>query len=179
MLIVGDSLRGLNNHFRVVKRELVLPEEDFSLNLALDRVVKKYETLKEPIVYGQDLPPASIKAERIKDPYLLLEPGDTVLACSVEVVSMPEGYFGLVQTKGSLARLFVTATCCDGQIEPGYDGRVTFELVNLGKNSIHIPIGARVAQMYIFRCSTRATPRYSGKYQGAKGPTESWFGGEA
>jgi len=85
------------------------------------------------------------------------------------------GYFGLVQTKGSLARLFVSVTCCDGQIEPGYNGKVTFEMVNLGPNIVKIPIGAKIAQTYVVRCSSRVTPAYAGKYQGATGPTGPVF----
>lgn len=175
MIIVGQQLLALNKQHKIIQRELVLPDEDFSLNLSLDPVVKRYNLLKQDVVYGQELPSNFTSEEKVRDAYLSLGPSCAVLGCSAEVVSMPLGYFGLVQTKGSLARLFVTVTCCDGQIEPGYTGKVTFELVNLGKNTVKIPIGAKIAQSYVVRCSSRLTPGYAGKYQGATGPTYPAF----
>lgn len=175
MVIVGQQLLALNKQFNIVGRELVLPEEDFALNLSLDPAVKRYQGVGQGVVYGQEFPSALLTEEHIRDAYLTLAPLDAVLGCSREIVSMPLGYFGLVQTKGSLARLFVNLTCCDGQIEPGYRGKVTFEMVNLGSYAVKIPIGARIAQTYILRCSSRSTPAYSGKYQGASGPTGPVF----
>lgn len=171
MVIVGQQLLALNKQHKIVQRELVLPDEDFSLNLSLDSLVRRYKVSNGEVIYGQELPPDFTTEEKIRDAYLTLEPSCAVLGCSVEVVSMPLGYFGLVQTKGSLARLFVSVTCCDGQIEPGYAGKVTFELVNLGPNIVKIPVGAKIAQAYVLRCSSRLTPGYAGRYQNAKGPT--------
>lgn len=175
MVIVGRQLLALNRQYKIVNRELVLPEEDFSLNLSIDPVVKRYKVSNQELIYGQEIPAELISEERIREAYLTLEPSSVVLGCSLEIVSMPIGYLGLVQTKGSLARMFISATCCDGQVEPGYTGKVTFELVNLGTNTIKIPIGAKIAQAYIFRCSSRDTPAYEGKYQGATGPTCAVF----
>jgi len=62
---------------------------------------------------------------------------------------MPLGYIGFVQTKGTLARLFVAAHCTDVQIEPGFSGKVTLELMNQSPFDIAIPVGANIAQIYI------------------------------
>jgi deoxycytidine triphosphate deaminase len=84
---------------------------------------------------------------------------------------MPPGYFGLIQTKGSLARLFIAVTCNDGQIDAGYEGRVTFEIVNLGHLRVRAPRLAPVAELYVFRTSTNNVSLYNGRYQGADKPT--------
>jgi dCTP deaminase len=179
MVIVGEQLLGLNKQFSIVSRELALPEEDFSLALGLESVIKRYKRMEGALIFGQEVPAEAIIEERLKGPYLTIRPAEAVLACSVESVRMPEGFFGLVQTKGSLARLFITVTCCDGQVEPGFEGKVTFEIANLGPNAISIPVRAKIAQMYVLRCSSRRTPVYRGKYQNAKGPTTALFPTEA
>ncbi len=91
---------------------------------------------------------------------------------------MPVEYFGLVQTKGSLARLFISATCNDGQIEPGFKGKITLELANFGNAEIQIPLGETIAQMFLFRCTTAAKP-YAGRYQNADEPTLATFKNKA
>ncbi|WP_428981187.1 dCTP deaminase domain-containing protein [Marinomonas rhodophyticola] len=40
---------------------------------------------------------------------------------------MPNNKFGLVQTKGSIARGFISVHMSDGQVDPGYKGKVTLE----------------------------------------------------
>lgn len=107
---------------------------------------------------------------------LVLDPGDCVLSCSAERYHMPRGYFGLLQTRGSLGRMFVSATCNDGQIEPGFDGRITLEITNHARFQVVIPVGSRIAQLFIFRCTTEVGKPYDGHYQNADGPTLPTFG---
>jgi len=104
---------------------------------------------------------------------LTIEPGKQVLAASDGIFKMPLGYFGIVQTKGTLARLFVTATCNDGQVEPGFDGFITLEIVNLSPWKISIPLKETVAQLFIFKCSSTITKKYQGRYANTSrlGPT--------
>ena len=94
-----------------------------------------------------------------------------MLACSSQNITMPLGYIGFVQTKGTLARLFVAAHCADAQIEPGFSGKVTLELMNQSPFDIAIPVGANIAQIYIMRCSTDNSKPYNGKYQRCEIPT--------
>jgi deoxycytidine triphosphate deaminase len=84
---------------------------------------------------------------------------------------MPKGYMGLIQTKGSLARLFVMVQCSDAQVDPGYEGHLTFEICNLGDFVVNIKRGSKVAQLFLLKCSTRDIDGYNGRYQGATGPT--------
>ena len=100
-----------------------------------------------------------------------LSPNDKILACSDVTYKMPSGYFGLIQTKGTLARLFVSCTCNDGQVEPGYHGKITLEVSNQSNYNVVLPVGSEVAQMFIFKCSGDADGLYAGKYQGANAPT--------
>ena len=104
---------------------------------------------------------------------LVLSPRQAVLACSKEFVKMPKGYMGLLQTKGSLARLFISVHCSDGQVEPGFEGRVTFEICNMGNATVKILNGAPIAQMFIFKTSSNKVA-YNGKYCHSQKPTISY-----
>ena len=78
----------------------------------------------------------------------------------------------LLQTKGSLARLFVSINSADGQIDPGYEGKITFEIYNASDFKINIKPGQAVGNLYLFKTST-AVPPYEGRYANAKIPTHT------
>jgi len=121
--------------------------------------------------YSHALPAAWIKKKRIEDAGIVLPGKSCLLGCSREVISMPLGYFGLLQTKGSLARLFVLINCCDGQVDAGYSGKITFEIINMANFDVRLLPNQRVAQLFIFKTSTRLVEPYKGRYQGAQEPT--------
>lgn len=176
MLVTSDNLLGLVRSENICAPKLV---DGFSLDIRLGREVIRmrpaplsetpihYNTRYDPDIYFT--PPEQLARE------LVLGPGDRVLGCSADDYRMPTRYFGLVQTKGTLARLFISTTCNDGQIEPGYRGRITLELVNLGAYQVVIPVDAVIAQVFVFRCTADA-PAYDGRYQDATGPTLADFG---
>lgn len=176
MLIVSDNLKGITRSFDVCPGSLV---EEFSIKILLDRAVRRMRDDPldvSPVRYGVRYNPDDffLPEEQILDS-LVLQPGQNCLACSKHEYFMPPGYFGLVQTKGSLARLFVTATVNDGQVEPGYKGKITLEISNLAKFPVSIPSGSEVAQLFVFRCSSSSVAPYDGRYQNARGPTLASF----
>nr|WP_308698894.1 hypothetical protein [uncultured Thomasclavelia sp.] len=107
-----------------------------------------------------------------KDSGYTLNPNKCILACSQEKINMPNFCFGLLQTKGSLARLFVFANCADGQVDPGYSGKITFELYNASNFKIKIKPGQSIGNLYIFKTTTSAE-KYHGRYQNADFPNHS------
>jgi len=80
-------------------------------------------------------------------------------------------HIGFIQTKGTIARGFVTVHLCDGQIEPGYNGRITLELVNLSSFSYILRPNTPIAQLFLCQLSEEVVSDYSGRYQFASGPT--------
>jgi len=176
MIIVSENLSGIVRSLKICNQPLV---EEFSIKIRLDRQVRRLREPKDglaPIPYESPFDQGAYfgDQEQISDS-LIIGPRDCVLACSQDVYNMPRGYFGLIQTKGSLARMFVSATANDGQVEPGYSGKVTLELINHSPFSVSLRPGAAVAQLFILRCSSEATRPYSGRYQGATGPTLPTF----
>lgn len=77
----------------------------------------------------------------------------------------------MIQTKGSLARLFVFIQCSDSQVDSGFKGRVTFELFNASEFKISIQAEQKVANLYILPVSDKNVGLYKGKYNNAEEPT--------
>lgn len=167
MIIVGDNLKQLVEQTELIDIGSI---DQFSFTLHLHNVIRRYR-LPEHTMLDYNVP---IKEEWIEDVELddeyILNPNDAILACSEEYVKMPLGFIGFLQTKGSLARLFVIAHCCDGQIEPGFEGRITLEICNVGPHPIKIHVGQPVSQMFIHEVSSKMLS-YNGKYKYSEKPT--------
>lgn len=170
MMIVGENLLGLIRQYDLCPERLF---DQFSITLELDDcVLRPVRKSDEPIRYDMQDVEHLFEEHRLKHGELILAPGEAVLGCSSDIIKMPVGYMGLLQAKGSLARLFVSVHCSDSQVEPGFEGKVTFELVNHSPFDIALGFRAKVAQLFIFKCSTANTEdAYKGRYQNADKPT--------
>jgi dCTP deaminase len=173
MLIVGESLRNLIRQRNIVERHcLTSCFDDNSIALSLDRqIVRMKATNGATLHYGDEIPDKYLEPSTLHDEPLLLGSREAVLGCSCELITFPMGYFGLLQTKGSLARMFVSICCCDGQIEGGFEGKITFEIVNHSEFQIEIRPLQPVAQLFVFKTSSRNATPYDGRYQKADRPT--------
>jgi dCTP deaminase len=168
MLIVGENLKTLNKQLNICEERLF---DENSLIIEIDDVI--FTPINEnnsPIKYGHSQVDKHFIKNTITNGEILLKPSGIALACSRSNFDIPNGYFGVVQTKGSLARLFVAATCNDSQIDPGFSGKITLEIINFSPFDIIIPVGSKVAQLYIYKCST-LSKLYDGKYGKSDIPT--------
>lgn len=169
MIIVSENLKALVEQKHLAPLNAV---DNFSISLTLNSAIVRLDDKdKTPIVYGSKLPDCRLQKDEIKDDYILC-PGQAILACSEEFIKMPKGYMGFLQTKGSLARLFLSVHCSDGQIEPGFEGRITFEICNMGNVAVKLHTGDPVAQLFIFQVSSNKES-YNGKYNNSMVPTIS------
>jgi len=170
MIIVSDNLRELIRQHNIVN-ENCFDETSISLSLDNNVIFLKFPNNYE-FIYGNPIPLEFIQEIFIEDgEYLELKPKSTVLACSNEVINIPLGYFGLLQTKGSLARLFVSIHCSDGQIEPGFSGKITFEIINFSDFCIKIRPKQIIGDLFLLKTSTKQVKPYSGKYNKSDKPT--------
>ncbi len=176
MLVISKNLSGLVSAGNICPEALT---EEFSLKIQISGKIRRMRRGSDPravITYGSRYDADDFfHPEEIVGRDIVLEPGDRILACSVDHFRMPANYFGLVQTKGSLARLFVSATCNDGQVEPGFNGKITLEIMNHSACTINLPVGSNIAQLFVFRCTMVAQNPYAGRYQDATGPTVATF----
>lgn len=177
MIVIEKNLEQLAAQYSICDKSLI---DDFSLKIQMGNhyYEAKGDSEGQKIVYGLHPDPASVFSEKKEVAQnLSLAPGGHVIACSKHKYAIPIDYFGLVQTKGTLARLFVQTTCNDGQVEPGFDGYVTLEIVNMSRWTIEIPVGSDIAQLYLIKCSSPASRPYSGRYavKAKEGPTVAIF----
>lgn len=169
MMLIGDELLNL------IHEKKVAPEEAFDetcIQLSLGRTVKHLvpSPQNDTLIFGQTIPRECVKKSDISDSGLLIKPHSSALAVSHEEIHIPLEYFGLLQTKGALARLMVSIHFSDGQLDPGFAGHVTFELYNGSDFSILLPYRSLVGNIYIYE--TRGKTRgYSGRFANSDEPT--------
>jgi dCTP deaminase len=84
-----------------------------------------------------------------------LNPGQFVLAQTLERIRIPRDLVGFVEGRSSWARVGVTIHTTAPKIDPGFDAQITLEMANFGR----VPVDMRAevdqpAQLMLFRLST-------------------------
>jgi dCTP deaminase len=87
--------------------------------------------------------------------------GNFALASAIEEFQMPPNLVGVVHDKSTWARQGLSVF--NTVIEPSWCGFLTLELVYHGREGLHIPAGAGIAQVVFHQTSANAY--YVGKYQ--------------
>lgn len=148
----------------------VAPTVDLvSLGLHLGGHLIRYKKISKTVDLPSDLETERVSAD--EQGYASFPSGSGLLASTLEVIEMPLDLMGFIQTKGTIARGFVTVHLCDGQIDPGFRGNVTLELVNFSPFDYRLKIGMPIAQLFLHRLTTPLAEGYTGRYQMASGPT--------
>ena len=156
----------------VVRPNAPLALDAASITLHLSNQFAHYQPHSpEPFVPPMEMPLLHTTVEAPGDGYILA-PNGAVLASSEEVVEMPLGLMGFIQTRSSLARGFLMAHPSAGHIEPGYSGVVTFEIVNLSGFHYKLAPGMPIAKLFFLQLASEVEPGqgYNGRYQGSSGP---------
>lgn len=83
------------------------------------------------------------------------------LASAIEEFMMPRNMMGIVHDKSTWARRGLSVF--NTVIEPGWRGFLTLELVYHGREALHIPAGAGIAQVVFHE--VKMPTEYTGKYQ--------------
>lgn len=95
------------------------------------------------------------------DDFFRLGPGDFALATTREKFTFPAHLAGQLEGKSSLARLGLFVHVTAGFFDAGFEGYPTLELFNARRRPIKLYPGMPVAQMSIFRMSSRALLPYN------------------
>jgi dCTP deaminase len=77
----------------------------------------------------------------------IIYPRDFILASTNEWISLPDDITARIEGKSSLGRLGLIVHSTAGYIDPGFDGRITLEISNIGKNAIMLLPGMPIAQI--------------------------------
>ena len=112
----------------------------------------------------------------------ILHPGDFVLGTTHERVEIPPDLIANVEGRSSLGRLAVVVHATAGLCDPGFRGKITLELSNLGMAPVALTPGMRISQLTFTELTSPAERPYGAergsKYQDQGGPEASRIQGD-
>ncbi len=112
----------------------------------------------------------------------ILHPGDFVLGTTHERVEIPPDLIAHVEGRSSLGRLAIVVHATAGLCDPGFEGKITLELSNLGTAPVALSPGMRISQLTFTELKSPADRPYGeergSKYQDQEGPQASKIQGD-
>lgn len=102
-----------------------------------------------------------------------LAPGSCILASTKECIRVPSNVVSRIEGKSTLGRIFLSVHITAGFIDPGFEGKLTLEVVNHGPWRIVIWPGMKIAQVSFSWMSEESSkpygsPELKSHYQGQK-----------
>jgi dCTP deaminase len=151
-----------------------------SVDLRLDKQFVVYNLALVPFIDPRD-PETVQKYTRTvtiaEDEAFVLHPGEFALGSTMEWVKIPPDLVARVEGRSSIGRLAVVVHATAGFVDPGFEGRITLELSNLGRVAVKLYPGMRISQLVFHTMSSPAERPYGpgrgSKYWGQSGPETS------
>ncbi len=98
---------------------------------------------------------------------LILHPGEFVLGTVEEYIKLPSNLAARIDGRSSWGRLGIVVHSTAGHVDPGFEGRLTLEISNIGNIPVLLYPGQRICQLVFEVLSSEAEIPYS-KKSGAK-----------
>ncbi|MBY0372815.1 MAG: dCTP deaminase [Bryobacteraceae bacterium] len=112
----------------------------------------------------------------------ILQPREFALAITEEHIEIADDVLGRLEGRSSLGRIGIIVHGTAGLFDPGWRGKATLELSNLGRMPVALYPGMRICSMTFEQLSSpSSTPYYqkpSNKYAGQQSPLASKLAGE-
>src|SRR5437764_14071104 len=112
----------------------------------------------------------------------VLQPRDFVLAITEETLDLGTDVLGRLEGRSSLGRIGIIVHGTAGLFDPGWIGKATLELSNLGRMPVALYPGMRICSFTFEQLSSPSSVPYSqkknNKYSGQKRPLASKLAGE-
>ncbi|MDO8460927.1 MAG: dCTP deaminase [bacterium] len=107
----------------------------------------------------------------------IMQPGDFVLAVSLDRIKIADDLVGRLEGRSSLGRLGIVVHSTASIFDPGWDGKAVLELGNLGRMAVALTAGMRICSFTFEELSSPAEIPYNkkkqAKYKFQTGPDES------
>lgn len=160
-----------------------LPPEQFgscSVDFRLGREFSIFEHSRHPYIdlkektAVQDL----MRTVEVKDgePFIL-QPHEFALAITEEVLELDDDVLGRLEGRSSLGRIGIIVHGTAGLFDPGWTGKATLELSNLGRMPVALYPGMRICSFTFEQLSSRVAVPYGkkigNKYAGQERPLAS------
>ena len=105
------------------------------------------------------------KFDKNKSRKIILKPGKTYSATTIERINTPEDLFGWFIPRSTFYKCGIIVQGV--RTDPGYKGKFSFVLTNLSKKPFEIEMGARIANMVFHKIDGKAN-LYKGQWQGGR-----------
>ena len=152
-----------------------------SVDLRIGREFKGFRIIRKPCIDPMDQSDLESYMESFYidegEPFII-HPGEFALATTYETIKLPNDLVARVEGRSSMGRLGVTMHVTAGYIDPGFHGKITLEISNIGKMPVALYTGQRVCQI-VFETMTSPSekpyghPDWDSKYMGQKSPVTS------
>lgn len=152
-----------------------------SVDLRIGNEFKGFKIIRKPCIDPMDKIDIDSYMESFyitKGNPFIIHPGEFTLATTYETVKLPDNLVARVEGRSSMGRLGITMHVTAGYIDPGFCGKITLEISNIGKMPVALYTGQRVCQI-VFETMTSPSekpyghPDHDSKYMGQKRPQTS------
>jgi len=92
---------------------------------------------------------------------LIIEPGELLLATTLEIVILPANISGIITGRSSISRLGLLVQCTQDFIQPGHSHLIPLQLVNVINRPIHIKPYLLICQIILLYTTSSAITPYN------------------
>lgn len=152
-----------------------------SIDMRLGDEFKVFKVIRKPYIDPNDEEEIASYMESMTVPKgeaFIIHPNEFALATTLEYVKVPDDLVARVEGRSSMGRLGVTMHVTAGFIDPGFEGKITLEISNIGAMPVALYPGQRVCQIVFETMTTPAElpyghPERNSKYMGQTRPESS------
>lgn len=152
-----------------------------SVDMRLGDEFKVFKVIKKPYIDPKDEEDIAEYMESSTVPEgeaFIIHPNEFALATTQEYVKVPDDLVARVEGRSSMGRLGVTMHVTAGYVDPGFEGRITLEISNIGAMPVALYPGQRVCQLVFETMTTPAElpyghPKRNSKYMKQLKPESS------
>jgi dCTP deaminase len=153
-----------------------------SIDLHLDKKLLVFKSQRYPayIDVRRSTDHLNELVEVEEDNAFFLNPGEFVLASTLESITLPDDIVGRLEGKSSLGRIGLLIHSTAGYVDPGWQGHLTLELSNVAKLPITLYYKMKIGQISFLKLTSPVDRMYGeaelgSKYQGQTEPTASKY----
>ena len=152
-----------------------------SVDMRLGDEFKVFKVIRKPYIDPKDEDDIAEYMESSTAPEgeaFIIHPNEFALATTQEYVKVPDDLVARVEGRSSMGRLGVTMHVTAGYVDPGFEGRITLEISNIGAMPVALYPGQRVCQLVFETMTTPAElpyghPKRNSKYMKQLKPESS------
>ena len=153
-----------------------------SVDVHLDKKLLVFRTWRHPfyIDVRQNLEDLTEMVEIGEEKPFFLQPGEFVLASTLERIALPDDLVARLEGKSSLGRIGLLIHSTAGYVDPGWKGHLTLELSNVAKLPVTLYYKMKIGQVSFLQLTSVVEKPYGSeglgsKYQDQSEPTPSRY----